>query len=110
MTKTYKVFWSEAAEDDLRSIIEYIYSDSPPAARESLKKIQSKASSLSLFPKRGRILPELEEQGILQYRELVIPLWRVIYRISEGRVYVLSVIDSRRNVEDILFEKLIRKK
>jgi len=110
MTKTYKVFWSESAEDGLKSIIEYIYSDNPTAARENLKKIRSKASSLCSFPQRERTPPELEEQGILQYRELVIPPWRVIYRISEERVYVLSVIDSRRNVEDVLFEKLIRKK
>jgi addiction module RelE/StbE family toxin len=110
MPKTYKVFWAETAEEDLKSIIEYIYADNPSAARGNLEKIKSKASNLCSFPDRGRIVPELKDHGILQYRELIVPPWRVIYRISELRVYVLSVIDSRRNVEDILLERLVREK
>ncbi len=110
MAKDHKVLWAETAEEDLKSIIEYIYLDSPPAARDSLRKIKTKASHLCSFPQRGRVVPELKEHGIFQYRELIIPPWRMIYRISEGQVYVLSVIDSRRNVEDILLERLVRKK
>jgi len=109
MAIAYKVLWAETAEEDLKSIIEYIYADSPSAARDILRKIRIKASNLCSFPQRGRVVPELKDHGILQYRELIIPPWRVIYRISEEQVYVLSVIDSRRNVEDILFERLVRK-
>lgn len=110
MAKTYQIFWAETAEEDLKSIIEYIYADNPPAAGDNLKKIKTKALDLYSFPQKGRVVPELKDHGILQYRELIVPPWRVIYRISELRVYVLSVIDSRRNVEDILFERLVRKK
>ena len=110
MAKNYKVLWAETAEEDLKTIIEYIYVDSPPAARDSLRKIKTKASNLCPFPQRGRVVPELKDHGILQYRELIVSPWRVIYRISEEQVYVLSVIDSRRNVEDILLERLVRKK
>ena len=110
MAKNYKVLWAETAEEDLKSIVEYIYVDSPSAARDSLRKIKTKASNLCSFPQRGRVVPELKDHGILQYREFIIPPWRVIYRISEEQVYVLSVFDSRRNVEDILLERLVRKK
>ena len=110
MAKNYKVLWAKAAEEDLKSIIEYICVDSPSAARDSLKKIKAKASNLCSFPQRGRVVPEFKDHGILQYRELIIPPWRVIYRISEAQVYVLLVIDSRRNVEDVLLERLVRKK
>ena len=109
MAKNYKVLWARAAEEDLKSIIEYICVDSPSAARDSLNRIKSEASNLCSFPQRGRVVPELKGHGILQYRELIIPPWRVIYRISEEQVYVLLVIDSRRNVEDILYEKMVRK-
>jgi len=47
-------------------------------------------------------------QGVGHYRELIIPPWRVIYRFSGDTVYVLSVLDSRRNLEDVLLERLIR--
>ena len=60
--------------------------------------------------KARRIIPELQLQGILQYRELIIFPWRVIYRISEKNIYILSVLDSRQNVEDILFQRLINSK
>jgi hypothetical protein len=32
------------------------------------------------FPERGRIVPELQAQGISQYGELIIPPWRLVYR------------------------------
>jgi len=110
MAKEYKVYWAEVAEEDLRAIIEYIRADNPSLAKDNLRKIRSKTSNFHPFPQRGRVVPELKGCGILQYRELVIPPWRVIYRISEFEVYVLLVIDSQRNVEDILLERLVRKR
>ncbi|MFK5914362.1 MAG: type II toxin-antitoxin system RelE/ParE family toxin [Woeseiaceae bacterium] len=109
MTNKYEVFWARSAENDLTSIIEFIHSENPVAAKNNLKKIKTKVANLSTLPNRGRIVPELKYEGILQYRELIVSHWRIIYRISELRVYVLLVIDSRRNVEDILLQRLIRK-
>ena len=106
MKKKYQVVWSNIAENDLNNIIEYIADDSPPNALKIFKRIKQKASSLSNFPERGRIVPELRDQGILQYREIVIAPWRIQYRISEMNVFVLSVLDSRRNIEDILLKRL----
>jgi plasmid stabilization system protein ParE len=110
MKKKYQVVWSNIAENDLNNIIEYIADDSPPNALKIFKSIKQKASSLSTFPERGRIVPELRDQGILQYRELVISPWRIQYRISEMNVFVLSVLDSRRNIEDILLKRLTNSK
>jgi len=107
MSGNYKIEWAEVAENDLKSIIEYIAEDSPVNALKILKKIKQKASSLYTLPERGRIIPELQDQGILIYRELIIPPWRIIYRISEMKVYVLSVLDARQNVEDILLKRMI---
>lgn len=109
MHQSYDVVWAEIAEEDLIAIIKYIHSDNPSAAKRSLEKIKTKVSNLNSLPQRGRIVPELLQQGILQYRELLVPPWRIIYRISDSNVYVLSVIDSRQNVEDILLHRLIRK-
>ncbi len=106
MNPTYEVVWSEAAERDLIAIVQYIAEDSPARAFEILKKIRRKASRLRTFPDRGRIVPELRQQGINQYHELILPPWRVIYRISTKRVYVLTVLDSRRSVEDLLLQRL----
>ncbi len=107
MSNRYEVIWSLVAENDLRNIIDYVAEDSPVNASNVFKKISQKASSLYILPERGRIVPELRDQGILQYRELIISPWRVIYRISGKSVYVLSILDSRQNIEDILLKRLI---
>ena len=107
MSQKYDIIWAGVAENDLKEIIEYIATDNPTNALITLKKIKQKASSLYTLPERGRIVPELKDQGILLYRELIVPPWRIIYRISEMKVYVLSVLDARQNVEDILLERLI---
>ncbi len=108
MTFRYEVIWGSSAESDLKRIIEYIAEDNPSDALKIFKTIKQKTSGLFTFPERGRIVPELRDHGILQYRELIVPPWRILYRISEKQVYVLSVLDSRQNIEDILLNRLIR--
>ena len=108
MIKKYKVIWSRTAEHDLESIIDYIAEDSPLNAKRVLTKIKSKSSVLYSYPARGRIVPELKEFNILQYREIIVDPWRIIYKITENKVIVMSVIDARRNVEDILLDRLIK--
>jgi len=106
MSKRYKILWADVAEHDLMDIIECIAIDSPANALKVLQKIKKMASILNSFPERGRVVPELQDQGIQTYRELITAPWRIIYRISDKNVYVLSVLDARRNVEDILLNRL----
>lgn len=108
MNKKYKVEWASAAEVDLKQIINYRAEDSPGNALEVLRKIKQKSSGLYTLPERGRIIPELQAHGINIYRELIEGPWRIVYRITETTVYVLSIIDSRQNVEDLLLNRLIK--
>ena len=104
----FKVHWARIAEEDLTNIILYIAEDSPTNARVIFNKIKAKASSLTQFPEKGRVLPELQEQGLFLYRELIVAPWRIVFRISDKKVYILSVLDSRQNVEDILLKRLTK--
>ena len=108
MSMEYQVTWAAVAKNDLKTIIEYIATDSPDDALRLLQKIRQKANDLCTMPDRGRIVPELKNNGIHTYRELIIPPWRILYRTSKTTVFVLSVIDSRRNVEDILLDRLVK--
>ncbi len=107
MKQGYAVSWSETAERDLHAIIEYIADDSPSRAYAVFEEIRKKASDLCTLPERGRIVPELQDHGITQYHELITGPWRIIYRIFKKEVFVLSVLDARRNVEDILLRRLV---
>jgi plasmid stabilization system protein ParE len=110
MTRRYKVIWSYIAEQDLERIIKYIAIDSPENALKVLAKIKKKSATLYSIPERGRIAPELLEFNILQYREIIIDPWRAIYKVIGKEVLVVSVIDSRRNIEDILLDRLVNHK
>ena len=108
MSAGYSVLWTEVAEIDLREIITFIAGDNVPNALHVLENIRDKASTLYAFPERGRVVPELQSNGIFIYRELIISPWRLLYRIADRNVYVTAVLDSRRNVEEILLQRLIQ--
>ena len=105
--KKFRVEWSQQASKDLLNIIDYISQDSVNAAVRILKKLKLKCETLNQSPERGRIIPELKEYGIFNYHEIVVNPWRVFYRISDNKVYIFAVIDSRRNIEDILIERFL---
>ncbi len=107
MNQIYEIVWARVAENDLKELIDYIAIDSPTNALNIFKKIKNKASSLYTMPERCRIIPELKDHSVMQYRELIVPPWRIMFRIIEMKIYVLSVLDSRRNIEDILLKRLV---
>jgi toxin ParE1/3/4 len=105
--KRFGVEWAQPASKDLENILDYISQDNVDTAITIFEKIKSKCSALNQFPDRGRIVPELKAYGILSYRELIMSPWRVIYRTSNQKVYVLAVLDSRRSMDDILIERFL---
>lgn len=104
---TFNVVWASSARDDLASIIEYIAKDNPQNAKAVLRQIQTQAEKLNYWPQKNRIVPELLAFGVKQYQETITSPWRIIYRTVKSTVFVVLVVDSRRNVEDILFERLV---
>ena len=108
--KKFEVIWTKNAQFDLESIIEYIKIDSVNIAKKIFLEIKNECVNLHYFPQRKRVVPELQQIGILKYREIILERYRVIFKIDNTKVYVLLVVDSRRNLEDILFQRLIDKK
>ena len=106
--RSFVVEFATVAQRDLQGIIEFIAADDPSVAGQVLDRIESRCAALKQMPERGRIVPELAAFGIHTYRELVISPWRVVYRISGTRVYVLAILDGRRNIEDVLLDRLVR--
>jgi len=104
----FNIFWTDMAQSDLSELVERIYQESPQNARNIFQAIRECAESLDQFPKRGRVVPELADIGVFSYRELIIERWRLIYKIDTHRVFVTALFDSRQNIEDILFQRLIR--
>ncbi len=104
--KAYQVLWTHTAQQDLTEIIEYIAQDSIADALAILHKLKAKAALLITLPNRGRIVPMLLHTGISQYRELINAPWRIVYRVESQRVMVMAVLDSRRDLQAVLLNRL----
>lgn len=108
MNKIYKVRWTSNAKENLLNIVAYIKEDSPTIAREIYQKIKKKVNSSSFFPLKGRVVPELQKEGITMYRELISSPWRIMYKVDSDTIYIMAIFDSRQNVEELLLQKLLR--
>jgi plasmid stabilization system protein ParE len=104
----YSVVWTDNAQYDLELIIEYIKIDSVTIAKEIFFEIKNECDQLYYMLTRKRIVPELQQIGIIKYREILYKRWRIIFKIEEDKVSILIVADSSRNLEDILFQRLIK--
>jgi addiction module RelE/StbE family toxin len=102
------VFITQSAENDLDQIISYIAENNPRNTLEIYERLKARIYSLKQFPNKGGYIPELLKRNIKDYRQLLEKPWRIIYKVENNEVKVLMVLDSRRNVQDILFEKLIK--
>ncbi len=67
-----------------------------------------RGESLEISPERGRTPPELRAISDRTWREMQESPWRILYRISGKHVEIHGVLDARRNLEDILMERLLQ--
>lgn len=83
-----KIIWSPLAVERVSEIAAYIAEDNPAAAEKWVDEVFTKVGNLQSFPQSGRIVPEANNKAI---RELIYGNYRVIYRLEEKRVSVLTV-------------------
>jgi toxin ParE1/3/4 len=72
-----------------------------------LDQIEKAFSKLSEFPERGVYPKELLTLGIREYREIFFKPYRIIYRVMEKNVYVLLIVDGRRDMQSLLQRRLL---
>ena len=90
-----KIVWTETAINDLDHIYQYIALDSEVYARALVDELFSSVDRLELFPKSGRIVPEI---GKPQVREILIGNYRLIYDIKNSSIQILTVVHGARKL------------
>ena len=88
------VTWSKPAKKDLKQIFQYIAMDSRFYAKKVVNNIVEKSMSLDLSPRRGRVVPEINDPDI---REIFIYSYRMMYQITPDNIYILGVIHGKRD-------------
>ena len=109
MPDRFRIVWTRASIVDLDQIIDYVALDSGVDHALGLyEKIRDKIDSLSRLPRRGRIVPELESISVLEFREILMDRYRIIFRIDDKKVVLVGVFDGRRDLEAILVDRALR--
>ena len=104
----FAVLLTKDAARDLNDLYDYIaVHDSPRKADNVLKQIETTFATLAEFPKRGVYPKELLKLGIREYREIFFKPYRIIYRVMDKNVYVLLIVDGRRDMQSLLQRRLL---
>ena len=92
---------------DFERLAAFGVDESPVRAEAILMRLAAAGASLERFPQRGRIPPELRSVGDKTWREIQELPWRIVYRILAGRVEIHGVLDGRRDLADLLLQRLL---
>ena len=92
MPSRHKILWTGPALDDPRDIREYVSRDDPSAAKGLADKIRKGVLRLADLPLSGRVVPELAG---LNYREVIVSPYRIVYVAKQNRVIILRVWHGR---------------
>jgi len=87
------LIWSARARRELREIGEYIALDKPLAARQWVETLAAVAERATELPFAGRRVPEYERDDV---REMIKRGYRVIYRVSDTQVEIITVSEGHR--------------
>lgn len=93
-----KLVWTDPSIEDLRSIRDYIARDSESYAANLIEQFIMAAGRLAEFPRLGRVVPETRDENI---REVLCENYRIIYRIADERVEILTVVHGRRELNEM---------
>lgn len=99
-----KIKWTPQALDDVAAIANFIARDSVYYAGIFTVKTFEAVERLELFTESGRIVPELNRKEI---REIILGDYRIIYRVKEDIVEILTVYHSARLLEAKKIEDLL---
>lgn len=104
----FRVELTEGAERDLEALHDYLAAHrSAEEADALLDGLLTKIELLETFPERGNHPKELAALGIREFRETILPPYRIIYRIVGEAVVIMIIADGRRDMAALLEQRLL---
>ena len=92
-----KVIWARHARNRLEEIQEFIGRDLGIHASDFCERLIDQTDRLEAHPFRGPTLPEDPA-----YRQLVVDEYRIVYRVAEDAVYVLTIVAPGMSYENAI--------
>jgi plasmid stabilization system protein ParE len=87
------IFWTDRALRDLEAIRDFIARDNIPAADRWVARLIAAAEQTASAPLAARQVPEIGRSDV---RELLLRSYRIVCRVSDGHIAVLTVFEGHR--------------
>jgi plasmid stabilization system protein ParE len=101
------VLWTEVAVRDIERLAVRLHEAAPLRAEKIIDRTIARGESLATLSHRGRTPPELRPIADRTWLEVIEAPWRVLYRVVAATVAIHAVLDGRRDLRDILFERML---
>jgi len=97
--KRASVLWSRRARKDLCDIGDFIARDKPEAAARWVARVLDAADRVAVFPASGWVVPEIGRDDV---REVILSAYRIVNRIRENDIIVLTVFEGHRRLPNMM--------
>ena len=88
-----KIIWSRESLQQLIEIENYISRDNPERAVQFINRLIDRAGKIKDYPYKGRVVPEF---SLNEIREVFEKNYRIVYRISEKQIEILTVFEGHK--------------
>jgi toxin ParE1/3/4 len=107
--KRFAIRHSTGSHQDYAKLIDYVIETSGLEAAAAVDaRLERSISTLTVLANRGRVVPELKRRGAPLYREILSGPYRIIYRVMEGEVLLVAILDGRRQLYELLLARARR--
>ncbi len=87
------VKWTDEALENLWEIEKFVGRDKSNKAESFVNNLIEKGESIAWNPHIGRMVPEISNPEI---RELIVKKYRIIYRVHEQEIEILTVVEGHK--------------
>lgn len=98
-----------SAESDLRDLRSYIIKNfGKDNWQISYRKIKASILQIRSHPESGRMPDELASLNLVQFRQVVSGMNRIIYELRNDTAYIHIICDTRKDLRSLLLKRILR--
>ena len=104
-----KVVFLRSAEADLQDLRAYVVKNFGAGTwKRSYRKIKDAVARIEAHPLSGKVPDEFRTLHIVQYRQVLSGMNRIIYEVRGNTAYIHLVCDTRRDLKGLLMKRIVQ--